>query len=141
MPIVLDGTEGVSTPSIKYSNPLVVSIGEDEVAQFEANGDLAITGEFIELSSVLYKENISEITHVLPTLVKIRGVKYNKIGKKRREVGLIAEEVALAAPELVSYNREGEPVGVKYTKLVAYLVEAVKQLSKEIEELKNSGSG
>ena len=62
---------------------------------------------------------------------------YNKIDQNKLEAGLIAEHVANVAPTLVSYDENGNPIGVYYTKLTAYLVEAVKQLEEQIKKLEN----
>jgi hypothetical protein len=39
-------------------------------------------------------------------------------------------------PDLVTKDADGKAVGIKYTKLTAYLIEAVKSLKQEIEQLK-----
>jgi len=49
---------------------------------------------------------------------------------------LIAEEVAKITPNLVSYDNQ-KPQGVKYSKVVALLIEAIKQQQGEINELKS----
>ena len=56
-----------------------------------------------------------------------------KDGSSKDEAGLIAEEVADVIPNLV-YYKDGKPEGIHYTKLTAYLVEAVKELAKEIKK-------
>lgn len=52
------------------------------------------------------------------------------------EPGLIAEEVFEVLPELVTVDEEGNPSGVKYSKLSIYLLEGFKYLFEEIEKLK-----
>ena len=39
-------------------------------------------------------------------------------------------------PELVKLDENGNPVGVYYTKFTAYLIESIKALKKEIDQLK-----
>ena len=98
-------------------------------------GQLTAT-TIVETSSITYKENINPITDALEKLVKLVGVTYDrKDGSTTNEAGLIAEEVAEVLPNIVSYDN-GKPEGISYTKLTAYLIESVKTLSKEIEELK-----
>jgi hypothetical protein len=46
------------------------------------------------------------------------------------------EDVYKIIPDLVSLDADGKPHGIKYTKLTAYLLEAIKSLNKEINLLK-----
>ena len=50
---------------------------------------------------------------------------------------MIAQELLEVAPELV--HDEGEYLSVAYGNLVGYLIEAVKELKAEVEELKRDG--
>jgi hypothetical protein len=54
------------------------------------------------------------------------------------EAGLIAEEVEKILPSMVARDENGNPNGVKYSKLTAYLIEAIKTLKTEIENLKGN---
>jgi len=49
---------------------------------------------------------------------------------------LIAEEVDRAIKDLVIYDKEGKPNSVKYDKVPLYLLEALKEQQKEIDNLK-----
>jgi hypothetical protein len=62
----------------------------------------------------------------------MRGVSFTKDGKKGS--GVIAQELEKVAPELVM---DGEFKSVAYGNLVGYLIEAIKELKAEIDELKN----
>ncbi len=54
----------------------------------------------------------------------------------KREIGLIAQEVAEVVPEVVSkMSSSADTLGVAYTQLVPVLVEAVKELSAKVESL------
>jgi hypothetical protein len=69
--------------------------------------------------------------------MQLVGVVYDrKDGSRYNEAGLIAEEVNKVLPNLVSKNADGNPESIYYTKLTAYLIEAVKSLKEEINELK-----
>lgn len=63
---------------------------------------------------------------------RMRGVEFKKDG--RLSSGVIAQELEQVAPELVF--DDGEFKTVAYGNLVGYLIEAIKGLKKEIEELK-----
>ena len=66
----------------------------------------------------------------------MRGVTYSKKDTGAKEIGLIAEELNEIIPDLVNKNPEGEPDSVSYGRITAVLIEAIKELRMEIEELK-----
>jgi hypothetical protein len=63
-------------------------------------------------------------------------VTYNKKDTGAKEIGLIAEEVESILPDVILRNQEGEPDSVSYGRITAVLIEAIKELKMEIEELK-----
>jgi hypothetical protein len=86
----------------------------------------------VETSSIALKENVSPITGALDAIMQLVGVTYDrKDGSSKNEAGLIKEEVEKILPNLVKDD------GIHYTKLTAYLIEAVKELTAEINELKS----
>jgi hypothetical protein len=94
----------------------------------------ASTGRFTsitETSSIAYKENINPIENALDKILQLAGVTYDrKDGSTKGEAGLIKEEVEKVIPNIVAGD------GINYTKLSAYLIEAVKELQHQIAELK-----
>ena len=68
---------------------------------------------------------------------EMRGVSYEKDGQQGS--GVIAQELEKIAPELV--NNSGEYKSVAYGNIVGYLIEAVKHLKEEVEELKGKVNG
>ena len=114
-----------------------------------ATGTLVVTGgvgvsgqvtcaTLVETSSIAFKENVQPLTNALDIVMQLMGVTYDRKDNKKHEAGLIAEEVFKFAPELVSLDADGKPYGIQYTKLGAYLVESIKTLKSEINQLKNS---
>lgn len=92
-----------------------------------------------ETSSITLKENINPIESALDKIMQLVGVTYDrKNGSAHNEAGLIAEEVNSVLPNLVAKDQSGNPESIQYTKLTAYLIEAVKTLKKEIDELKGA---
>jgi hypothetical protein len=92
---------------------------------------------FVESSSITLKENIKPIDNALDIILQLEGVTYDrKDGSKKGEAGLIAEWVDKTLPNLVTKDNRGTPLGINYTKFSAYLIEAVKSLKREIDELK-----
>jgi hypothetical protein len=109
---------------------------------FNANtGTLTVTalsaGTITESSSIALKENLNPITGALDKILQLASFTYDrKDGSSKNEAGLIAEEVEKIIPNLVTLDEHGKPFGVQYSKLTAYLVEAVKSLKEEINQLK-----
>jgi len=122
-----------SATSGSLTSAYVVSSGFSFVP---STGTLTVTA-FVESSSITLKENISPIDNALDSILKLTGVTYDrKDGSSKNEAGLIAEHVNKILPNLVSKDAKGTPTGIHYTKLTAYLIEAVKILQSEIDELK-----
>ena len=83
------------------------------------------------------KQNVNPITDALNSVLQLCGVTYDrKDGSRKNEAGLIAEDVVNVLPNLVTCDKDGKPEGINYTKLSAYLIEAIKSLKIEINELK-----
>ncbi len=92
---------------------------------------------FTEVSSLRYKKNIQPIDNQLNNVLNLNPVTYQLKEKEdsSKEYGLIAEEVAKIYPECVQYNEKGEPDSVQYSRLVVVLIDCIKELKKEIDEL------
>jgi hypothetical protein len=100
-------------------------------------GNLFVGGALTESSSATLKENITPISGALDLILQLTGVIYDRQdGSRKNEAGLIAEEVNKVLPNLITLDDQGIPLGVQYTKLTAYLIEAVKSLKAEIDQLK-----
>ena len=103
-----------------------------------SSGTLTVTA-LTESSSIVLKQNIIPIDNALDSILKLVGVTYDrKDGSSKNEAGLIAEHVNKVLPNLVSKDEKGNPVGIYYTKLTAYLIESVKALKDEIDQLKGT---
>ena len=107
------------------------------------NEDITVQGDVNSLSDVRTKENIVTVESGLDLVSQLRGVWYNKIGSinildgrpEGRKVGVIAQEVEKVLPEVVNTDGDGMK-SVDYGKMVGVLIEAIKELKQEIEELK-----
>ena len=61
-----------------------------------------------------------------------------KANPGNRKTGLIAQEVEAVIPEVVQTSSEGDGIkSVAYGNIVGLLVEAIKDLKEEIEQLKS----
>lgn len=89
-----------------------------------------------ETSSIALKENISPIENALDAVLKLAGKMYDrKDGSSKNEIGMIAEEVNEVIPEVVSKDENGNPQAIYYSRLTAYLVEAIKDLKTQVDKL------
>ena len=85
-------------------------------------------------SDASLKENIETIENAIDTVNDLRGVKFDWKEDGRTSYGVIAQELENVLPELVS---SGELKTVNYNGIIGVLIEAVKELSAEVEDLKN----
>lgn len=99
-----------------------------------ADGDVTAY-KISQSSDKRLKKNISTIDHGLEKITALRGVNYKLLRDNTSHVGLIAQEVEEVVPEVVSEDANGMK-SVNYGALVGVLIEAVKELSGEIENLK-----
>lgn len=117
-------------------------LGVSGVSQF--NGNMTIIGDcssttFTTTSARRFKENITPMSHALQTVHSLSGVRFDwKTREMRNDFGLIAEDVATVLPTAVTYDIDGQAKGVDYGRLTAVLIEAVKDLSHQVEDLKDS---
>ena len=98
-----------------------------------ANKNATLVGTLTESSDVALKTNINTIDSALNKVNQMRGVSYDRTDINVSGVGLVAQELEKIAPELVQDNEEYK--SVSYTKLTAYLVEAIKELSNKVKDL------
>jgi hypothetical protein len=85
------------------------------------------------------KDNVKPIENALEKLQKIRGVEFDWNDKQDvyegHDTGVIAQEVQKVLPEVVT-EREDGMLAVKYEKMVGLLIESIKDLKAEVDELK-----
>ncbi|MGY6588827.1 MAG: tail fiber domain-containing protein [Wenzhouxiangella sp.] len=86
-------------------------------------------------SSARYKFDIEDLDSPQALLAALRPVRYQWLDGSGEDIGLVAEEVAAAVPELAVYT-DGQVEGVKYDRLGVLLLAVVQQQSEEIAELR-----
>lgn len=107
------------------------------------NGDIT-ANSVAGTSDIRFKTNIRPVENALDKVKLLRGVYFNWNQKAfpekefgaQDELGFIAQEVEKIVPEIVSKDKSKEEYrSVKYDKLVALLVEAIKDQQKQIDSL------
>ncbi len=88
-------------------------------------------------SSRRWKTNIRTISEALDKVQRLRGVYYDWKADGKHDIGLIAEEVGEVIPEVVTYEENNKDANsIEYARLVALLIEAVKELKVENNQLR-----
>ena len=83
--------------------------------------------------------NIQAISGALGIVDRLRGVSFDWAPDGRHDIGLIAEDVAELLPEAVVYDENGKDAkAVDYSRLVAVLIEAVKEQQVQIKSHEHS---
>ena len=98
-------------------------------------GDLASTGNVTSSSDRAFKLNIIPITNALATVRQLEGVSYNLKTTGHKQFGFIAQDVERILPTLV-HGEEGSK-SLAYLEIIAFCVEAIKQLDQRVKELEN----
>ena len=145
----------VSTPTLSS-----LSLDTSDDVQFDSfgvgtaasgtTGEIRATNDVTAFysSDVALKEDITNISNPLEAVDKLNGVLFNwkqsyidqRGGEdgyfvRKKDVGVIAQDVEKVLPEAVATRPDGVKA-VKYDRLTCLLIEAVKALKLEIEELK-----
>ena len=147
---------GNATATNTTTGTLVVTGGVGISGAVYTGGALSVTGAItatgditaFQTSDVRLKTNIRPIENALAKIFLLNGVEYDwndefiesRDGEdgyfvRKKDVGLIAQELEAVLPEAVAQRQDGYK-GVRYDKTVSLLVEAIKELSREVESLK-----
>ena len=101
------------------------------------NGNVVAAGDVTAYSDLRVKENIITIENALDKTLALRGVYYNRTDTedKRKKIGVIAQEVEVVAPELVT-RMEDDMLNVSYGNMAGLFIEAIKEQQAQIESQK-----
>ena len=96
-----------------------------------------------QTSDIRLKENITPITNALEKVKSLTGVMFDwkeetksVHGYEGHDVGIIAQDVQAVLPEAVRTNETGY-LSVRYEKMIALLIEGMKEQQLQIDELKS----
>ena len=114
--------------------------------RLDVSGSIGATADVVAYisSDKRLKDNIKNIANPLEKLEKLNGVEFDWNDKqdlyKGHDIGVIAQEVEEVLPEIVDTREDGHKA-VKYDRMVALLIEAVKEQQQQINELKEKLNG
>ena len=90
--------------------------------------------DFNSSSDINLKDNVQTFTNALDIVKDLRGVRFEWKENHKPSIGIIAQELETVLPELVAGE---DPKSVNYNGLIGVLIEAVKELSQEVQYLKS----
>lgn len=106
------------------------------------SGNLTVTGSIVSNGNVTaysdrkLKTDIKKIDNALGKVKQINGYTFTMLGTGQRQAGVIAQELKDVLPEVVVRNQDNGYLTVMYGNIVSLLIEAIKELSNEVKELK-----
>ena len=106
-----------------------------------AAGAATFNNDVTAFSDRRLKTDIKNIENALPKVMQMQGVYYkrNDVEDAREQVGVIAQDMEAIVPEVVlTADDEMQTKSVDYGKLCAVLIESIKELKAEIDELKKN---
>jgi hypothetical protein len=130
---------GVDNPAYKLhvAAPNTSTIAISAFGEIHAGGDIVSSSS----SDKRQKTNIKKLDNALDKVLTLDGVEYDwnelaaahRIGK--HDVGVIAQQVEEVLPDAVEH-RENGMMAVRYERIIPLLIESIKELKSEIDELK-----
>lgn len=147
----IDYTDVANTPTIPTNNnQLTNGAGYTTYTSNQATNTtsdvtfntLNATGDITAFASSdeRLKDNIQTIPNAVEKVQQIKGVSFdwngNQTNHSGHDIGVIAQDIEKVLPEIVATRDDGYKA-VRYEKIVALLIEAVKEQQLQIDELKS----
>jgi hypothetical protein len=135
-------TAGFGATTFLVYNPSSGNLGigtTNPTVKLDVNGDVNITGiltatDINSSSDIRLKKNIKKFENTLEKIVQINGVSFQWKETESKSAGIIAQEVEKVFPELVINSSDYKKVN--YNGLIGVLVESIKELKQEVEDLR-----
>jgi hypothetical protein len=129
--------DSTTASTSKTTGALIVDGGVGVAGALNVGGDVVA----FAASDERLKNDIKPIDNSLEKIKSISGNSFEWNEEKQdiykgKDYGVIAQEIEKVLPELVNTREDGYKA-VKYDKLVSLLIEGIKELSKEVDKLKN----
>jgi hypothetical protein len=152
-----DGGLSIATISNSSQDVIFKTLGQDKDFIIKGNdGGAEITALTLDMSAAgaatfnndvtafsdkRLKTDIKPITNALTKVMQMQGVYYkrNDVENARYQVGVLAQDMEAILPEVVlTADDEMQTKSVDYGKLCAILIESIKELKTELNELKKN---
>jgi hypothetical protein len=129
----------LTTSDVRHNSLGVGMAATGTAGRIDASGDIVA----YSTSDERLKENIVPIPNALEKVTQISGNTFDwkeelneHHGFKGNDVGVIAQEVEVILPQIVT-NRDNGYKAVQYEKIIPLLIEAIKELSAKVDRLEN----
>ena len=126
---------GNSNVSVASGSNITVQTGGTNCATFDTSNNLTVVGTVTAQSAMALKDNIETIPDALARVLNLRGVEWDYKSNGTHNMGVVAEEIEQEFPCLVHTDNNGIK-SVAYQNIVGVLIEAIKDLKSEIDQLK-----
>lgn len=141
-----NGNVGIHTTAPQVSLHVVGDTLQDGHSTFTSNvymaanlevfGNTVTHGNSVTDSDRRLKSDLMRIENALDKVCNMTGYTFQLHGSGVRSTGLIAQEVEHVLPEAVHYNTDSGYMGVAYGNMMGLIVEAIKDLRVELNDLK-----
>jgi hypothetical protein len=123
-PLLGQATSGNTAPKISSTK-----------LTFDPSTGILTSTDYNSSSDMTLKQDVVPIVNPLDIISQLTGFGFTWKDSKEKSFGLSAQEVEKVIPEIVR-NRPDGTKGINYMNLTAFLIEAIKDLKQEIQELK-----
>ena len=138
---------GTTSPSQKLEvsgkAKITTSLAVGSITPSATTGRIDAANDIVAFSTsdIRLKDNIKKIDKALDKVNSIQGIEFDWVEKEEvhgnsgHDIGVIAQEIEKVLPDVVT-TRDNGYKAVKYEKIVPLLIEAIKDLSKQVDGLK-----
>ena len=127
--VYLGGNSDGYSANLRASS--VYLLNGDQISN-AASGTIVFSGNITVSSDMRLKDNIKPLGDTMIDILKLDGKSYTRDG--REEIGLLAQDVQLVYPELVSEDANGM-LSVNYQALSAILINGIKDQEARLQKL------
>jgi hypothetical protein len=124
-------------PIIRAEGQIDISGNVNVNGNIDVSNNITLGGNIYSKSDIKIKNNIIKLEKCLEKIDNIKGYSYTRIDlldTTKLHIGLIAQEVESIYPEIIS-NTNGVKT-INYNSMIAILLQCIKELKSEINELK-----
>lgn len=137
---VTDDTSTNATRYIVFVNNTSGTVTENVSSSkltFNPSTGLLTSTDYNSTSDITLKEDITPIANPLDTISQLNGFKFTWKDSGEKGYGLSAQDVEKIIPEIVRTRTDGYK-GINYLNIIALLIESVKDLKQQVQDLKNN---